>query len=111
MRCAACGREVERRPGETCPVCGEVLGPEQTDATPESTVQGFGRVMRGVRGARTRSSAVQVGGLLILLALLLVGSAWAYSLLAQAGGQVTPALLLPTALVLLTCVVAWRWYR
>ncbi|MBP2016652.1 hypothetical protein J2Z79_000025 [Symbiobacterium terraclitae] len=111
MRCAGCGREVDRRPGELCPDCGKVLGAAHTPATPESTVQGFGVVVRGIRQARSRSWPVRVGSLLLLAVLALTGGAWLFQLLQQSGGKPAAALLTPLALLLFTAILGWRWYR
>lgn len=111
VRCAGCGREADRRPGELCPACGAVLGAVYRPATPGSTVEGFGALVRGVREARSRTWPVRAGALVLLLMFALAGGLWLYQVLQQAGGKPAAALFMPIALLLFTAIVGWRWYR
>lgn len=111
MHCGNCGHETDRRPGELCPVCSSTLGTVQTPATPESTVQGVGTMLRGVGRARSRSKVVGVGAPLILLVLAATGGVAIYSVLQQADWRPTANLIIPSAMLLLALGLGWRWYR
>ncbi|MFB5083449.1 hydrogenase maturation nickel metallochaperone HypA [Symbiobacterium thermophilum] len=111
MRCGACGREVDGGPGDLCPVCGGVLGADYVTATPESSLAGFGKVVRGIRPARRRSRVVRAGALAILLPFAAASVAWGYQVWQNAGGRLTLGMAMPALLLLLTGAVAFRWLR
>ena len=112
MRCGACGREVDGGPGDLCPVCGGVLGADYVTATPESSLAGFGKVVRGIRPAASPvPGGPRAGVPAILLPFAAASVAWGYQVWQNAGGRLTLGMAMPALLLLLTGAVAFRWLR
>lgn len=110
MQCGYCGYETDWEPGELCPNCGTVLGPEPAPMTPPASVQTGGKLWRGVRRKRLDSPWTLAGAIVLFVSLALPAGLGVYYALRDAGGKPSTELILPGIALLLALLLARRWF-